>query len=51
MDNIKFKEAIKNIYNRLHLQPQPSLLTIGWEIEDERLKKGLDIHDVSELKD
>ena len=26
-------------------------MTIGWEIEDERIAKGLPIHDVSELKD
>lgn len=49
MDHITFKEACFNIYKWLTLPTQKSLLTISWEIEDDRIKKGLEIHDVSEL--
>lgn len=51
IDKITFKEAVRNIYRRLTSKTQKSLLTISWEIEDERISKGLELHDISELQD
>lgn len=46
-----FTQALKNILNWCMENPAKSLLTIGWEIEDEWIAKGLPIFDVTELKD
>jgi len=51
IDHISFREACNNIYKWLTKPTQKSLLTISREIEDDRIKKGLEIHDVSELQD
>jgi hypothetical protein len=41
---------LKNIWNRCWETPPKSLLTIGREVEEERIAKGLPLYDIEEMK-